>query len=283
MSFFARPSAIIVFAVSLVSTLQAQRPTFPEPTEKRVYKEVTGQKLELWMWKPADWKASDKRSAVVFYHGGGWRGGAPTAFARQSAKLAERGMVAFSVQYRLTSQGGVTIEDCVKDAKSAFRWVRSHAAEMGIDPDKIAAGGGSAGGHLAAALATLDEINDPADDAKVSTRPTALVLFNPAVNLDLPLVMNGKTEDQKKEILRISPYHQLKAGHPPTIIFHGDHDTTVPVQTVEAYTARVKELGGACEVSITPGQEHAFFNKEPYIWDTLKLAEGFLAAQGLLK
>jgi acetyl esterase/lipase len=273
--------AVIALMGSL--PLAAQKDQGPEPTEKLTYKEIAGTKLELWMWKPADWKATDKRSAMVFYHGGGWRSGGPPAFARQSAKLAERGMVAFSVRYRLISQEGVTIADCVKDAKSAFRWVRAHAAELGIDPEKIAAGGGSAGGHLAAALATLDEVNDPADDLKVSTMPVALVLFNPAANLDFPKAAEGKTEEQKKELFALSPYHHLKAGHPPTIIFHGDADTTVPIQTVKAYAEKVKELGGSCEVSVSAGQNHAFFNKEPYVWDTLKVAEEFLQKQGLLK
>jgi predicted alpha/beta-hydrolase family hydrolase len=215
-------SAVIALTGSLA--LAARKDQGPEPTEKLTYKEIAGLKLELWMWKPVDWKATDKRGAIVFYHGGGWRSGGPPAFARQSAKLAEDGMVAFSVQYRLLSQDGVKIDDCVKDAKSAFRWVRVHAAELGIDPEKIAAGGGSAGGHLAAALSTLDEINDPADDLKVSTRPVALVLFNPAANLDFPKALEGKTEEQKKELFVLSPYHHLKAGQPPTIIFHGDAD-----------------------------------------------------------
>jgi acetyl esterase/lipase len=281
----ARSVKFLCAAMALVCSLSvaAEKNQGPEPTEKLTYKDVAGTKLELWEWKPADWKAGDKRSAIVFYHGGGWRSGAPNAFSRQSEKLAELGMVAFSVRYRLISQEGVKIDDCIKDAKSAFRWVRSHAAELGIDPQKIAAGGGSAGGHLAAALATLDEINDPADDLKVSTMPAALVLFNPAANLDFPKATEGKSAEQVKELLALSPYHHLKAGHPPTIIFHGDADVTVPITTVQAYTAKVKELGGACEVSVSPGQNHAFFNKEPYVWDTLKVAEAFLQKQSLLK
>ena len=265
------------------SPLAAQKSQGPEPTEKVTYKQVGDTKLEIWVWKPADWKATDKRSAIVFYHDGGWKGGAPKAFSRQSERLAALGMVACSVRYRLISQEGVKINDCVKDAKSAFRWVRAHAAELGVDPEKIAAGGGSAGGHLAAALVTLDDINDPADDLKISTKPAALVLFNPAANLDFPRATEGKTEEQLKELLALSPYNHIKAGHPPTIIFHGDADTTVPIKTVQDYTAKVKELGGACEVCVSAGQNHAFFNKEPYVWDTLKQAEDFLKKQGLLK
>lgn len=253
----------------------------PQPTDKKVYKQIGDAKLEIWIWKPEGWKAGDKRGAVVFYHGGGWRNGSPMAFSRQSAALAGKGMVAMSVQYRLTTQPGVTIADCVKDARSAFRWVRSHASELGIDPAKIAAGGGSAGGHLAATLVTLNEINDARDDLSVSTTPAALLLFNPAVKLDFRRAAEV-TAAKQEELLKVSPYHHLKAGHPPTIIFHGDADTTVPIDTAHAYAAKVKELGGACVVDVHPGEAHGFFNREPSYSTTLRKAETFLAQQGVL-
>lgn len=274
---------LMACAFCACASLRAAQPAQPPPTEKHVYKEVDGKKLEIWIWKPADWKASDQRNAMVFYHGGGWRGGTPTAFSRQSARLAERGMVAMSVQYRLTSQPGVKVEDCVKDARSAFRWVVAHAAELGIDPKKIAAGGGSAGGHLAAALVTLDGINDPADPTSISTQPVALVLFNPALRLNGARAQEATKVKAPAAMAALSPYDHLKRGHPPTIIFHGEADTTVPIQTVRDYAAKVKELGGECTVVGFPGQVHAFFNKEPYVWETLKQAEAFLEKQGLLK
>ncbi|MDO8539501.1 MAG: alpha/beta hydrolase [Opitutaceae bacterium] len=255
----------------------------PAPTEKQVYKEVEGKSLEIWIWKPANWSAKDKHSAIVFYHGGGWRNGSPNAFARQSAKLAEKGMVAFSVQYRLTSQAGVTIVDCVKDAKSAFRWVRAHANELGIDPAKIAAGGGSAGGHLAAALATLDAINDPKDDNKISTMPAALVLFNPAVRLNFARAQEASNTRTPESVAAVSPYEHVKKGHPPTIIFHGEDDTTVPIQSVRDYGQKVASLDGSCTVVGFDGQVHSFFNREPFVWDTLKQAEAFLKKHQLLE
>lgn len=255
----------------------------PPPTEKQIYKEVGGRKLEIWIWKPAGWKPSDQRGAIVFYHGGGWRGGTPTAFARQSAKLAEQGMVAFSVQYRLTSQEGVTVADCVKDAKSAFRWVRSHAKELGIDSKRISAGGGSAGGHLAATLATLDSINDEKDDTKISTIPAALVLFNPALRLRSPPEQEATGARTPAVTAKLSPYENVKRGHPPTIIFHGEADTTVPIQSARDYAAKVTQLGGECTVVGFDGQPHTFFNREPFVWDTLKQAEAFLKKHQLLR
>lgn len=187
-------SNVCVWAAALLLPwcgVQAQKGELPEPTEKRVYKEVDGKALEIWIWKPADWKKEDRRSAVVFYHGGGWKGGSPTAFARQSAKLAEKGMVAFSVQYRLTAQPGVTVVECVKDARSAFRWVKTYAGELGVDVKRIAAGEGSAGGHLAAGLVTLGAFEDEKDDMSVVIDPVALVLFNPAVKLDFERARAG--------------------------------------------------------------------------------------------
>jgi acetyl esterase len=254
----------------------------PAPTEKRVYKEIDGRKLEIWIWKPSGWSATDKRSAIVFYHGGGWRGGSPNAFARQSARLAAQGMVAFSVQYRLTAQSGVTVTECVQDARSAFRWVRAHAAELGIHPDQIAAGGGSAGGHLAAALITLDAINDPADDATLSTAPAALVLFNPALRLNSPRAREASGARSPEQLAALSPYEHVKCGHPPTIIFHGEADTTVPIQSARDYMVKVKKLGGDCTLVGFESQPHGFFNREPWVWDTLRQAEAFLKKQQLL-
>lgn len=247
----------------------------PQPAEKRVYKEIGGTKLDIWIYKPADWKASDKRGAIVFYHGGGWRNGSPSAFSRQSARLAERGMVALSVQYRLTS-GGTTIAECVKDARSAFRWVVAHAAELGIDAGRISAGGGSAGGHLACALVTLDTINESTDDLTVPIKPASLVLFNPAAKL-----RSIRSQDTPGSDV-VDPFVHLKAGHPPAIMFHGEDDTTVPIATVREYAARVKELGGQCEVVGFPGQPHGFFNRDPAFGETLKQSEVFLEKHGQL-
>lgn len=275
--------ALLVFALPhLLSAAPADR-ALPAPTEKHTYKEIGGTRLELWVWKPADWKPGDRRSGIVLYHGGGWRSGNPSAFSRQAAKLAERGMVAISVQYRLISQSGVTVPDCVRDARSAFRWVRAHATKLGLDPDRIAAGGGSAGGHLAAGLVTLNTLDDPKDDLRVSPRPVALVLFNPALKLaGLRPGADARFADDTA-IAAVDPFEHVARGHPPTLILHGEDDTTVPIASVRAYARKVVELGGRCEIVGYPGQVHAFFNREPMIWETLGRATTFLESVGLLK
>ncbi|MDB4796380.1 alpha/beta hydrolase fold domain-containing protein, partial [Akkermansiaceae bacterium] len=107
--------------------------------------------LKLHVFNPEGHKASDSRPAIVFFFGGGWNGGSPKQFYPHSEHLASLGMVAISAEYRVKSRNKTTPMECVKDGNSAIRWVRSHAKELGINPDMIAAGGGSAGGHVAAA------------------------------------------------------------------------------------------------------------------------------------
>src|SRR6478672_10141950 len=114
-------------------------------TESLTYKKVEERELKLFIEKPADWNASDKRPAIVFFFGGGWVGGTPQQFEKQSEYLATRGLVGIRVEYRVIPKGekGAPIV-CCQDAKSAMRYVRSHAAELGVDSQRIAAAGGSA-------------------------------------------------------------------------------------------------------------------------------------------
>src|SRR6185503_3489625 len=97
--------------------------------------------------------------------------------------LAARGMVAVTADYRVGSRHQAKIVDCIRDAKSAVRYLRANAARLGIDPGRIAAGGGSAGGHLAAATGVIAALDEPAGNPAISSRPDALVLFNPALVL----------------------------------------------------------------------------------------------------
>ena len=122
----------------------------------QTYKDVGGHKLNLHIFRsPAHSPTKEPKPAVVFFFGGGWVGGTPTQFYPQCQHLAKRGMVAISAEYRVKSRHHATPFDCVEDGKSALRWVRTHAEKLGIDPDRIAAGGGSAGGHVAAAVTTV--------------------------------------------------------------------------------------------------------------------------------
>ena len=169
---------------------------------------------------------------------------------------------------------------CCADAKSAIRHVRAHAAELGIDPSRIAAVGGSAGGHLAAFAALVPGLDDPQDDPAISCKPDALLLFNPVFD-------NGPGEwghvRVGKDFHNYSPAHHIAKGAPPTIIFLGDQDKLIPVRVVENFTAKMKFVGSRCDLHITEGAGHGFFNTPPARDETLAKADAFLVSLGWLK
>lgn len=209
------------------------------------------------MFFPQNHKTTDKTPTMVFFHGGGWNGGTPSHFYNQSSYLASRGMVAISVQYRTKKQHGTTPKECVKDGKSAMRWIKTHASDYGIDPDQILAGGGSAGGHIAAAVATLEEFNEEGEDTSVSCIPKALVLFNPVANNSKEGYGYDRVKDYWEEF---SPYHNLDKNTPPTLIMLGTEDKLFKPALAEQYKQKMQSFGLRCDLILYPDQDHAFFN-----------------------
>lgn len=262
-------------------------PPVIEGTKSETYRKVGDTELKVWIFEPAQ-KSSKPLPAIVFFFGGGWSGGSPTQFEPQSRHLASRGMIAIVADYRVKTRQDAKPADCVSDAKACVRWVRANAARLGIDPERIAVGGGSAGGHLAAAVATLPGLDTAKDDKSVSCLPNALVLFNPATvlapfpGLDLKGFGAGLSKEKFGcEPEEVSPLHHVKKGTPPTIIFHGKDDTTVPYSTVEKFTEVMKAAGNRCELVGYEGQPHGFFNKSKYA-ETLAAADDFLVSLGYL-
>ncbi len=250
---------------------QAKKNSYPpviEGAQVEVYKTIGDVKLNIYIFNPKDHKASDKRPAAIFFFGGGWRGGTPNQFTEHCKHLAARGMVAMTADYRVSSRHNTKAVSCVADAKSAIRWARQACERLGIDPDRIAAGGGSAGGHLAGCTGTISGFDEAGENLNVSSKPNAMVLFNPA--LVLAGVESIKSPDPKrqKELAErmgvdpkeISPYHHVSKGVPPTIIFHGQGDTTVPFMTAEMFSKAMKNAGNKCTLVGYEDQAHGFFN-----------------------
>lgn len=249
------------------------------------YKTAGEISLRLHAFYPPDYRPTDSRPAIVFFFGGGWHGGNPLQFYRQSKHLAARGMVCFCAEYRIKSKHDTPPSVCVQDGKSAVRFLRRKAKQLGIDPHRIAAGGGSAGGQIAAAAATVSGLNEPGEDLTVSCRPDALALFNPVFDNGPGGYGHDRVKDYWQEF---SPLHNLvkadeQSGNqpPPTIVFLGDKDELIPVTAAENYDKQMKRLKARCDLHIFKDQPHGFFNQAKYD-ETLRLMDEFLVSLGWL-
>lgn len=259
------------------------------PDDVLLYKTVGDTELRLHVFQPDGHQETDKRPAIVFFFGGGWTGGTPKQFYQQAAFFADKGLVCFSAEYRVKSRNRTTPFECVKDGKSAIRWVRQHAAELGVDADRIVAAGGSAGGHVAACTGLIEGCEEAGDELAVSSRPNAMMLYNPVLDTTSKGFGAGRFKPEQQTDL--SPCHQVRAGLAPTLVFHGTADTTVPFENAERFTRLMMEAGNRCELKAFEGEAHGFFNStlfrpkaDPAIYDQVMAAgAAFLQSLGYLK
>ncbi|HWB00986.1 MAG TPA: alpha/beta hydrolase, partial [Pirellulales bacterium] len=241
-----RRLAWLVAVASLIgwwgaAAFAADKPQRGEPMSKyppdlpdakvEVYKQLGDTALKLYIFSPTGETAGQQRPAIVFFFGGGWSAGSPNQFAQHCRYLASRGMVAITADYRVATRNNSQVVDSVRDAKSAIRWVREHAAELGVDPERIVAAGGSAGGHLAACTGTVEGFEHEGETTAISSKPNAMILFNPVGSLVLLEGDKIEPAQQRKldelssrfgtEARNISPAENVRPGDPPTVIFFG--------------------------------------------------------------
>lgn len=274
------PRLVLAFMLINVLSVNAEESILPDKTV--VYKSVGDVELKLHIFTPQSHQAFDKRPTIVFFFGGGWNTGDPSQFYPHCKYLASRGMVAMSAAYRVRSRNKITPRECLKDGKSAIRWIRQHATELGVDPDRIAAGGGSAGGHVAAATGTTIGFEERGEDLNISARPNALVLFNPTYDNG----PGGYGHSRVKDYWRaFSPMHNIREITPPTIVFLGTNDRHIPVRTAKEYKRLMEANGRRCDLHLYEGQPHGFFNYRyrDYYIKTVIETDGFLASLGYLK
>jgi len=271
---------LTLFALPLVASAQLVKFDGAKAVQ---YKQVGDAKLFLHIFEPQHLPSGGKLPAIVFFFGGGWNGGTPKQFEPHCRHLAARGMVAITAEYRVKSRHQTTPFECVADGKSAIRWVRTNAAKFHIDPNRIAAGGGSAGGHVAAATGNCSGLEDEGEDLKISSKPAALVLFNPVYDNSENGYGYSRVKQRWKEI---SPMQNIRKGAPPTIVFLGTNDKLIPVVTGKEYDRRLKAVGSRSELHLYKDAPHGFFNKgKPgnHYPDTIVKMDKFLAALGWLK
>jgi len=249
------------------------------PSKSFIYKKAKQADLEMIVYYPPHWKETDKRPGIVFFFGGGWTNGTIKAFEPQATYLASRGMVAACADYRVKSRQGVTPKECVEDAKSAVRWLRQNAAKLGVDPDRIVAAGGSAGGHIAACTAFTPGLETQGEEMKISSKPNALVLFNPVLRFG-PQMMQRIGNDAAIA-KAISPLDHLTKGSPPTLILFGTADWLLGQG--KEFIEKSKALGNKAELFTAEGQPHGFFHQPPWLQKTTERMDEFLVSIGYLE
>lgn len=245
------------------------------------YRKTGKGELTIHFFFPPGWKASDQRPGILFYFGGGFRVGAPRAMYSKAAYFASRGLVAASADYRVKSTYGVTAEACFADGRSAMRFVRSHARDFGIDPDKLMAGGSSAGGVMAASLAYGTGPDNPDDDPAISVKPAALVLFNPAmVQFSNTALIEGTAEEKMRIEGMISPQSNMAAKGPPMVVFFGTEDFLL--NPGRRFCEKAISFGTRCELYTAAGQPHGFINSPRWHPAVTRQSDEFLVSLGYL-
>jgi len=234
------------------------------------------------LYSPEKIDKTQKYPAIVFFFGGGWNSGNIEQFEPHAKYFSQRGIICLLAEYRINQKHNTTPFESLKDAKSAIRFIRNHADEFHIDTSKIVASGGSAGGHLAAASALIENYNEDSDDLTISSIPNALILYNPVID-------NGPGgygyERIGKAYKNFSPLHNIRNGAPPTIFLLGTDDKLIPVETAKYYQKVMEKVGSRCELRLYEGVGHGFFNYKnfEYYKKTVFETDKFLQTLGYLK
>ncbi len=251
---FTRISLLLAF---LIGSVFATAEDYT-PTQTLTYKQVEDVELELHVFTPEGHQSTDSRPAIVFFFGGGWSSGTPKQFFQQAKALADLGMVAIAADYRVFNRQKTSPFESVADAKSAIRYMRRNAADLGIDPSKIVASGGSAGGHIAACTGVIQGYDEAGEDLSISSVPNAMVLFNPVIDTTENGYGLKKVGEERK--FEISPAHNVRSGIVPTLIFHGTADKTVPFENAERFHRLMLDSGNHSDLVAFEGKGHGFFN-----------------------
>lgn len=222
-----------------------------------------GRDLRCNVYRPP--QPGTARPAVLLVHGGAWVNGDRAQLHGYGILLGRIGYVCVATEYRLAGEAKWPAQ--IHDVKAALRWMRANAAHLGIDPDKIAISGNSAGAHLAllaAGTPDLPEFEGDGGNAGVGTRVAAAVGFYAPTQLYVP--------DRPDEVVAFlfgpsysesfaraaSPVEYASRGFPPTLLITGNADELVPVESSILMYDALRKAGGPVELHVYGGAPHAF-------------------------
>lgn len=270
-------TVLIALAALAVVPASGQSSSAQVPDGKvYVYKNSDDLVREMEVYFPKDHdQAEEPVPGVIMFHGGGWTGGKRQQFQYVCHYLASRGLVAATVTYKFSPKKydgpGSGKRICITDAKSAIRWFKQNAEQLGIDPQRVIAGGGSAGGHISLLATTNPGLNDTQDPAEIDTSVAAYLLFNPAFAL-------SDSQDPEVDFLK-----HLNSNLKPAIFFFGSKDK----KWLEGWGSvheKLKSLGSnSHEYWFAENQKHGFFNKQPWAEITAAACDKFLSKLGLIE
>ena len=220
----------------------APRPLVPiaaklEPTRSLVYKSVAGRDLKLHIFEPPCHQPTDRRPAWISIHGGGWTGGNARVKYPFAHHFSQLGMVGMSIDYRLLKKPeGTTVFDCVKDGRSAIRYIRQHAAEVGIDSEPHRRQRPLRRRPRRFGNRPLrQESMNPADDL-VHLPPFPTPSFSITPSSTLPTEGYGNEKDRLSAGEELSPRPSTSAAiSPPPSCFHGTGDTVTPFECAKLF------------------------------------------------
>ena len=267
-------------------TAQAEEPdehvTWPQLTVNLEYGDDPKQVIHVYEPEPR----AEPRPAVVFFHGGGLVFGEPMQDADWARWIAEQGYVTFMAGYRLFDQidGANPWPAQLEDAQQAIRWVRAHADEYNVDPERVCAIGHSSGGHLAGLVGTTEATASPDPElAGISSRVDCVVTLSGDADLMVPYEnamwtnvfneMFGGTVEEVPEVWQAaSPAYNIDEDTVPFLIIHGNRDRDVPVEMARNLADALAEAGTEYVFAEVPAGHMDIGNLEA----TGKLQEAFL-------
>jgi acetyl esterase/lipase len=233
--------------------------------------------LKLDIYRPP--AGTEKRMATIHMHGGGFRAGNKESLNQRILPYAERGFVAIASQYRLTGEARWPSQ--IHDVKAAIRWVRAHADDLGVMPDRVAIVGYSAGGQLALfAAGTQDrpEFEGEGGTPGVSSAVAACFAYYPGTEVSLgrggnanPLLPDGSDEATH---VAASPTTYV-SDFPPTVLFHGTEDTTIPLTSSERFYKMLQDADIPSELHAFAGVPHVFDSHPEFAQQAAELASFF--------
>ncbi|WP_439638741.1 alpha/beta hydrolase fold domain-containing protein [Nevskia sp.] len=247
--------------LSVNSTIDpvAGTPTTATDCTSHVYRSLEPVPLRLFVCRPTGWRASDRRSALMHWFGGGFVfGNIDNSVGEARYWASSHGMVGIAPDYRVNNRFGAYAYLAADDGRAALRWVQAHASELGIDPARIALSGSSAGGGVAFLAGLRDAPATGAADDNPLQRAAAII-----TRAGVPDITTV-SHIQRFEVAAlfdnlgpvISPSVNLDPGYPPVLMFQGDRDTTVaPTPSVQFCTALIR-LGIRCDYRNQAGASH---------------------------